>query len=180
MKSVKVLLGTVLCLAMLSGQAMATTLTFDNVTNLGTYGQAMNVEFLGDWNLATVNGNTQLLELSFTDTTDAALGFAGAPIEFESLKYSYYGNGIAKSSASIIGLDTYGINHEVTLTPILNAYFFPSDWAGLLLKKITFSLTSGTLLVDEVKYTATPLPGAAVLVFSGLLGLVGLRRRQIV
>lgn len=181
MKAVKMFVGMMVCLVMLAGQAWATTttLTFDGVTsaNLGAYGLSNNVEINGEWGVATVSGNTQLLELSFGPNINAGFGFFN-PVNLMSFDYSF--NGFpGYSTATITAYDSMQNAIDSELLSIGAGFSF-SDWGALAITSIKFSLSGGTLLVDNVTFTPTPIPGAAILLGSGLLGLVGLRRREII
>jgi hypothetical protein len=178
MKSVKMFFGMMLCLVVLAGQAQAVILDFEDGLTLAEYGEKHSVEFTGDWNLVPISSDTKLLALNYFDE-DVVAGinfFPSFKVDLTqpfSFNYSLTTNGVAE----VVGLTNNGY---VTKVLSVGKDMLSSDWAGIYLSSLEFTLKAGALTVDNISYTATPLPGAAILLGSGLLGLVGLRRREII
>jgi len=173
MKAVKMFLGMMLCLVVLAGQVQATTTTlnFDGVTDLADYGKDNGVTFTGwDGVLASATGGSLQDTLFFGPNTTASNKFS--------------------TSAYLVSFDyevlTFGgkayLNADKEYELINSGTFVASSssLASVLLSEISFTLKDGATLfrVDNLSFTPTPLPGAALFFGAGLLGLVGLRRRQ--
>lgn len=114
--------------------------------------------------------------------TDANLGWDGTILfEFASLS-SKVGLGVADSSGGLETMTIFDINMAVIASNVLgvasNAYYW-FDTGAFNIKYL--QITGDFFAVDDLQFdggSQVPLPAAIWLLGSGLIGLVGLRRRS--
>jgi hypothetical protein len=182
-------------------------LNFDGVqsaSDLAAYGAAHSVSFDG-WGVAWDSEDSELFKRP-SGLSTAVIDFA-EPVTFGEFEYrlsavpSLWGGGGVDGSPflSIAGrkvsyrpygvvvsaFDSNGelIGRPISLTKVNRPIVF-SSWADVVLSKIMFSFAGNYqipqfLSVDDVTFNrnAVPIPGAAVLLGSAVLGMLGVRRR---
>lgn len=190
MKAVKMFVGMMACLVVLAGQAWAVsspeiTLTFEEQNALVVYASDYGVTF-DKWQgiIANSDGSDHDIigfQLTYTTPFSSVIVGADPVINFATpyslLSFDYALSGTGAFSANKLG----GGILSGTLSSGASTFTADKSWANVLLSSITFDLGENTMFfVDNIKITSTPVPGAAILLGSGLLGLVGLRRREII
>ena len=172
-----------LCGTLVASPAFSTTIDFDalGASYTGSPGGSFSVgdvEFTG-WSLVQ-DSTTPANYLAL----DFALGGAGTNMANITFANPVYLNSFDFSTC-IGGVDLT-LNPGGTTTNIMS----PSAWttqnypAGTLVKDMAFSVPTGAspaaitiVSLDNLKYSAVPLPGALCFLASALLGITGLRKR---
>lgn len=121
-----------------------------------------NVDHSG---LSLTVGRTNLFDLlDFNYNTFAQIDLVGGVLDALDVSLNFVQSDIMEFTRAKI---------ELQMDPVsLNGFFdfyIQDNWTG--------DVTSGTGAIDGTLSAPTPIPGAAILLGSGLLGLVGLRRR---
>lgn len=186
MKSAKAFLGMMIVL-MLCGQVQAAVasvplLNFEDpgltqaILNT-TYGSEYGVHFTG-WGFSDDVNNEAQINRGRLSTGIASITFDANQYCLMSIDYALFGkfsyeaknsNGNVIGSANFISLDDFSIG----------TIDF-SSLAGLSLLTFTATSTGSQLFIDNVALSQVPVPGAAILLGSALLGLVGIRRTRTV
>ena len=192
MKRVKMLMGLLVCLCFLATQAQAApqevVLDFDSLTSsgeIGTYGNEFGVDFTGQWYLGD-EGSSATIYKRLTTNVSSTVGIdfvndslyhidSFSYLSYDDVKYTAtYWDSVYIFNGVLNGLDEDAVD--------LISYSVSNLYTYGLLKSINFSrdTASTTLYFDDVKLKAVPVPAAALLLGAGLLGIVGIRRRQTV
>lgn len=192
MKSVKMFLGMMICMCVFAMQSHAATqeviLDFDLLSTnnqIVTYGNDYGVNFTGNWFLGIEDTtNTIYKRLTTNVGSNVGIGFVENPsYKIDSFLYLSYDDVAFTANywdtddvhtGTLVGLGEEAV--DLVSFSVSNLYTYG------LLKSITFSrdATTTSLFLDDVKLTAVPVPAAALLLGAGLLGIVGIRRRQVV
>lgn len=184
MKSVKMFLGMMIFMCFLASQAQAVVLDFESLYpvyegDLDAYGAAQSpqVTFSQEWETGTKKGNDYIVEFSVEEGVIGRIDFASG-IDSLSLEYSS-----TATEAYVLLYDS--LNKIVSETQIFQSVAFQilnlSAFSNIY--GIGFKIAedaSGSIKVDNLSYAPVPVPAAALLLGAGLLGIVGVRRRQLV
>lgn len=77
---------------------------------------------------------------------------------------------------TITGYSSSGIQTATVLINDQTPTWFQADWTGL--DTLSFSTTGNQFVMDDFTYTPVPLPSTVLLLLPGLLGLIGIKRRN--
>ena len=169
----------VLLLAAGTASAAPTTITFQETptwtsTNTFTIG---DVTF-ENWSIVPDNGNYPnqlLLTVGYMAPATASITFNG-PVDISQFYLTMFNATISNDSGASF-TDAGGIDGLMTNLTTLPGFLGLTDFQGVT--KLTFDLLSrySVVTLDNLTYAPTPIPGAIWLLGSGLVGLVGLRRK---
>ncbi|BAN34336.1 hypothetical protein SCD_n00488 [Sulfuricella denitrificans skB26] len=176
--------------------AQAATITFDNLdTSSGSYAQLQNGYAGFNWdNFWAVDG------LNYYDPNDpTAIGYTTGVVSPNNVAFNGFADPASFSSTTIFSLESAyvtkardaGLTHfdgynGASLLYSMDVYstttaptFVTFNWAGL--DKVVMSDGDGTAhtAIDDITVNSVPVPAAAWLLGSGLLGLIGVARRKV-
>ena len=184
MKSVKMFLGMMIFLCALASQAQAVILDFETLNTVcvgeivaSGADQSPKVTFSQDWETGIKKGNDYIVEFSVEDELIGLISFDSG-IDSLTLEYSS-----TATEAYVLIYDSLDeIIKEVQIYQ--NVAFQILDLSAFSnIFSIGFKIAedaSGSIKVDNISYKPVPVPAAALLLGAGLLGIVGVRRRQLI
>jgi hypothetical protein len=132
-----------------------------------------------NWSTVPDNGNDPnklLLTVGYQAPANATITFSSA-VDVTDF-YLTMGNSTMTIDGGVSSTPTPGIDGRlVDLAGVFPGFFTMSDFQGVT--QLTFDLLSSFSVVtmDNLTFSPTPIPGAIWLLGSGLVGLVGLRRK---
>jgi hypothetical protein len=179
MKKILITVGMIILLA--TGSASAALVNYDFSGTISNLGYQMGTGYVPP--LFTI-GDTFLAHLTFDDVTHAVtsmnytIGTGGTALTRTLTDLTTY----ASSATETNGLFAYGTSTS-TLTDNWSVQYGPngnnfSNLLGTDPYSYNFNASITTAVRNGINVTPTPIPAAAWLLGSGLLGLVGIRRRK--
>lgn len=167
-----------LCFGGFVGTASADTFLFSDYTTLAEIEQAANIEFLGDHWVFSETAGLAINAGTILGETLPAIQF-GDPIDSLTLGVFSMFSCCAELTSNDMLKANYPHLAAVSSSTSLN---FEAD-NGTSFDKITWTLGNDdgeiTVNLTSLDFTPTPIPGALILLGSGLMGLMGIRRRFI-
>lgn len=170
--------------------ASTTLVNFDNLSeygnNLNSYGASFDpkLTFSDGWVWST-NGNTGYAsEFEFTNTVstpEMTITF-GKLVNDLVFDYSFTGYEKAKVNVYGDGLNNLLGSYELISSELFNSLSIAYNnvkMLGFVIFSTSVTVSGGSIRVDNVSSSPVPVPAAALLLGAGLLGIVGVRRRQL-
>lgn len=190
----RTLIITAILTLVLASSAFARSFPLD-VNTLETYlnGQGGNIAATYESFTGTLSGNYDVTAIAFEAGDTNTLTTAGGDLLFtnnDTSNWGTYATGVELATSVFTDVDT-ATNFTLDNATAVRIYQLTENWTA---PTLGLDLTAGTLLIglndngssdgdfDDIILaatpTATPIPAAAWLLGSGLLGLIGIRRRS--